>query len=277
MPTHGFADAMIERALAGALVAGIVAMLARRAGALSTSGQWAAFAIGSIVAAAGWWWAALLIAWFTASSLLTRLGRDRKRALTDSVLPDDPARGGWQVLANGGLFATLVLAGVLADDLRLQVAACGALAAAAADTWATEIGMLWGGTPRMILTGDRLAPGRSGGVTILGVAASVIAAALVAWGAEWIIPADRDPWETVFRATFIGGLAGSIVDSLLGATLQSKRWCDQCRAWTERRVHSCGYRTQHARGVRWMTNDTVNLLANVAGALIALSAAGPMD
>ena len=62
-------------------------------------------------------------------------------------------------------------------------------------------------------------------------------------------------------------------DSLLGATLQSKRWCEQCKRWTERRVHTCQYRTRHARGVRWMTNDTVNLLATACGALAAVLAA----
>jgi uncharacterized protein (TIGR00297 family) len=277
MPPHGSADELITRALLGALVAGIVAATARRAGALSPSGQWAAFAIGTAVSAVGWWWAALLVAWFSASSLLTRVGRERKRALVDSVLPDDAARGGAQVLANGGLFTLLLLGGALTDDLRLSVAAAGALAAAAADTWATEVGLLWGGTPRMILTGDRLAPGRSGGVTVIGVAASVIAAALMAWGAQALLPAGRDPTESIFRAVFTGGLAGSVADSVLGATVQSKRWCDQCRAWTERRVHTCGFRTAHARGVRWMTNDVVNLLATVTGALVALSAVGPLD
>ena len=69
----------------------------------------------------------------------------------------------------------------------------------------------------------------------------------------------------------LAGLAGSVGDSLLGATLQSKRWCDRCRAWTEREVHSCGTPTAHRRGVRWVTNDTVNLLATVVGALVALA------
>ena len=74
-------------------------------------------------------------------------------------------------------------------------------------------------------------------------------------------------------AVGLAGLVGSAADSLLGATLQSKRWCEQCKRWTERRVHTCQYRTRHARGVRWMTNDTVNLLATACGALAAVLAA----
>ena len=131
--------------------------------------------------------------------------------------------------------------------------------------------------PRLILNGDRLSPGMSGGVTIVGVLASVVAAASVALVGAWLLPDSRDPTDSMVRAILTGGVAGSIADSVLGATVQSKRWCDQCRAWTERRVHSCRFRTQHARGLRWMTNDAVNFLATVVGALVALAAVGPLD
>lgn len=277
MQAHISVDTLITRALLGALVAGVVAAVARRSGALSAGGQWAAFATGAVVATAGWWWAALLIAWFVTSSALTRLGRDAKRALTESILPGDAERDAMQVIANGAVFSVLALGATLTGDLRLAVAACGALAAAAADTWATETGILWGGAPRMILTGERLLPGMSGGVTVVGLGAAFAAAALMAWAATLLLPAASDPTKSIFVAVLGGGMAGSVADSILGATVQSKRWCDQCRSWTERRVHTCRYRTHHARGLRWMTNDAVNLLATITGAIVALAAVGPLD
>lgn len=263
------------RALLGALVAGVVAAYARRAGALTAGGQWAAFVTGSVVAAAGWSWAALLIAYFVLSSVLTRTGRERKRALTESTLPSHHERNALQVVANGGLFAAVVLLGELRGDPALLVAGLGALTAAAADTWATEVGLLWGGEPRSILTGRLMPRGVSGGITLVGVGASIGAAALFA-GVGAALLGER-PRGTVVAAVFLAGVAGSVADSLLGATLQSKRWCDQCRTWTERRVHTCKYRTQHARGIRWMTNDTVNFLATAVGALVALASLGSLD
>ena len=73
------------------------------------------------------------------------------------------------------------------------------------------------------------------------------------------------------EAVLVGGLAGSLADSVLGASLQSRRWCDQCNKWTERRVHTCGFRSRHTKGIRWMTNDVVNLLAALVGGLVAAS------
>src|SRR5688572_33462235 len=113
MPDIGNTDSLVLRALAGALVAGIVAALARRAGALSVGGRWAAFATGTLVAAAGWRWAALLIGYFVLSSLLTRLGAEPKSRRTASVLPEQLERSALQVLANGGLFAIAMLSGGL--------------------------------------------------------------------------------------------------------------------------------------------------------------------
>lgn len=256
----------------------MIAAAARRAGSLTGSGQWAAFLVGTVATAAGWRWAILLIAYFVASSALTRLGHAQKAERTASTLPGARARSAAQVLANGGLFAVSVLAGSLSGDVSAQstatrlaweVAGLGALAAAAADTWATEIGTLWGGTPRLLLNGRAVPPGVSGGVTLAGSGASMVAAALIALAAMWILPGAESRGGVV-RAVFLGGVAGSLFDSLLGATLQSKRWCERCRTWTERRVHTCQYRTQHARGLRWMTNDTVNFLATAGGALVAL-------
>jgi uncharacterized protein (TIGR00297 family) len=232
-------------------------------------GHWAAFVLGTLVVAAGWAWGGLLVAYFVTSSALTRFGHARKQERTESMLAAPSARNAWQVMANGGLFGLLIVLGEFTGDTRLLVAGLGALSAAAADTWATEIGTLWGGAPRSILTGGVVAPGASGGVTAAGSLASVVAAALMAAAAHWtfvLSGLDGSP----ALAVLVGGIGGSLGDSVLGATLQSKRWCEQCRTWTERKVHVCQYRTRHASGLRWMNNDTVNLLATAIGAALAI-------
>ena len=142
--------------------------------------------------------------------------------------------------------------------------AAGGLAASAADTWATEIGTMVGQTPRSILDGRRLMVGQSGGVTLAGtvgaVAGSSFVAAVVA-GAEW----PRGLWLPVAA----GGIAGALADSVIGATVQQRRWCDACEKPTEMQIHRCGAASRQVGGARFIENDGVNLMATAVGAGIA--------
>jgi uncharacterized membrane protein len=73
----------------------------------------------------------------------------------------------------------------------------------------------------------------------------------------------------LFLAAAVGGVAGSLFDSLLGATVQAIYWCDGCQKETERRVHRCGVETRRLRGWPWLNNDLVNFAASAVGALAA--------
>ena len=157
---------MVSRALAGAAFALAIALLAGRLGALSRSGQWAAAVTGALASLAGWGWAVLLVAYFVTSSVLTRLGRATKADRTSNVLSPATERTAIQVVANGAVFAFGAVVAVWIPGAALI--ALGALAASAADTWATEVGLLWGGTPRSVLTFAPLEPGTSGGVSGAG-------------------------------------------------------------------------------------------------------------
>src|SRR5918997_262513 len=82
-----------------------------------------------------------------ASRDATRLRGAEKAQRTGDVVAKGGARDAFQVVANGGLFAVMALAAAaLAPGSPLArtfaAAALGALAASAADTWATEIGSL---------------------------------------------------------------------------------------------------------------------------------------
>jgi uncharacterized protein (TIGR00297 family) len=233
------------------------------------SGQWAAFVCGIVAAAAGWWFAVALVAFFVSSSALTRWGDARKRERTMATVPQSDQRTATQVFANGGVFVVAALAATLTGQDRWMLVALGALAAASADTWSTEIGTLFGGEPRSIITWRVLDTGMSGGVTPIGTLAGLAGALFIA-----VIGAatpGRGDWR-IGTAVLFGGFIGCIADSVIGGILQTRRWCDHCNAWTERRVHPCGYRTAHRKGFYWMTNDLVNALATVTGAAGALGA-----
>jgi uncharacterized protein (TIGR00297 family) len=267
MPLTHFATMLLERAAIGAVVAGAVAFIAHRARALSRSGALAATAVGTAAIAGSWYWGGLLVAYFVASTLLSHFGRNRKEQLTSGVLAKSGERDATQVIANGGIFAAGVLLSVLATDkltVTLSVAALGALATAAADTWATEIGTLYGGTPRSLLTMRHVPPGSSGGVSFAGSLAMIAGAAFVA-GVAVALDLSGD-----LRIVIVAGVAGAIADSLFGATLQERRWCAACDRPSEQRVHNCGSSTRLIGGREWMDNDMVNLIATFVGAAVAL-------
>jgi uncharacterized protein (TIGR00297 family) len=255
---------VIGRAFAGFVLAAVIAIVARKARSLTISGSLAATAIGTLAVAAGWNWGALLIVYFVSSTLLSRSGRALKERRTASIVAKGGERDAVQVLANGAVFAGAAMAMLLRPDARWVALGAGSLAAAAADTWATEVGTLYGGEPRSILSWRRVPAGTSGGVTPIGTLAAVSGAMFVA------ILALLLGWTPVIaRHVALGGVLGALLDSVLGATVQARRWCETCGRETERAIHDCGTATRPHRGLGWLDNDLVNFLSNAAGGLLA--------
>jgi uncharacterized protein (TIGR00297 family) len=257
------------RATIGLAGAAIIALAARRAGALSPGGTLAATAVGgATVAGSGIRGGAMLVAFFVSS---TRLGR----------LPGTPhleqqrgrERDAVQVMANGGVAAGLALASSLTQGWPRSLLITGfggAVATATADTWATEIGSRSRTRPRSIVTMRPTAAGASGGVTMAGLAASAVGAALIAGMASSPFACTSRHLPSRAVPIALGGFTGALVDSVLGATVQEVRYCDGCAVETEQRLHRCGALTRPMRGAPWCDNDTVNGLATAAGAATAI-------
>ena len=257
----------------------MIAIVAVRSHALTRGGGLAAFAVGTLTYAAGTIGSALLLLdLFITSMALSRAGRKRKRAIVD--IAKAGARDAWQVLANGGVATACLLVWIWRDHAAATspwfVAFAGAYAAATADTWGTEIGMLAAKPPRSIVTGKVLATGLSGGISAPGTAAEIAGAVLIALlTPPALLLALPGTGTTLHLLTllmlpvFVGGFGGATIDSLLGATLQDRRWCPSCERECEVSVHGCGTATVRRRGLRWLNNDMVNLAATTSGAALA--------
>lgn len=261
---------ILARGATALAIALAISLVARRARALNDTGTVAATIVGTLAVLAGWRWGILLLLYFSSSSALSRLGVRTKERRTSGVVEKGGERDALQVIANGGVFAiAAALAVLLPHHDRWLALGAGALAASASDTWATEIGTLIGGTPRSILGFQPVPAGMSGGVTVVGTLAAIagalfvaLATALLGWPAR------------VAAAAAIGGIAGSTLDSVLGASLQGRRWCDNCKCASERTIHDCGTATRRAGGIAWLTNDAVNLACGLIGGLVALAVIG---
>ncbi len=256
----------------------VIGVIGYRGGALSGSGVVGALITGTLIfGLGGWEWGILLVAFFVSSSVLSSYHARDKQELAEKFAKGHQRDLG-QALANGGVAALLAL---LSKLLPLPgggregvwfVACAGAMAAVNADTWATELGVLSPRSPRLITTGQRVEVGASGGVTWLGTVASLGGALFIGLLGELGALVLRQGWASagvLLLAATVGGLAGSLGDSLLGASMQAIYWCDACGKETERKVHRCGTQTRLSRGWRWLGNDLVNFIASAVGALVA--------
>jgi uncharacterized protein (TIGR00297 family) len=256
----------------GLLLATAIALLAYRTRALTAHGAFAAVVTGTAAAAAGWSWAIILIVYFISASLLSRHRSAEKDVRAGGFTEKHGARDGVQVFANGGVFAAMAVAYAIQPDRVWETLAAGALAASAADTWATEIGVLARQTPRSILDGRPVTVGTSGGITAqgtLGGGAGALFVALSTWLAGW--PA------TATISAIAGGILGCLLDSVVGATLQGRWWCPACGSATEQRRHRCGAAGVRVGGIGWLDNDGVNAIATFGGALLGAGTARLLD
>ncbi len=250
----------------GAALAVAIAAAAYRLGSLSASGAAGAVLVGTLTFGIGGWVPAILLSlFFVSSSGLSRVGHSRKTGAA-ATFSKGSRRDIGQVMANGGLASALSIGYGLTREPFWLVGLAGALAAVNADTWATELGILSRVRPRLITTGASVDPGTSGGVSLQGTLAAAAGSAVIGATAglltgDWFMAA----------AAWAGGLAGSLFDSLLGATIQAMFWCPACLKETERHpLHACGAHTQPVRGWHWLGNDAVNFAASLFGAGAAL-------
>jgi len=262
--------------LTGFVLSGAMAMVIERRDMLTFGGMVTAIALGTMVYGLGGpVWMGVLFAFFVSSGALTSLFEREKEKVNREQFEKGGPRDPWQVIANGGLASALAAAYYLYPQPIMLAAFLGVLATVNADTWATEIGVLSRHVPRMVTTFKPVEKGRSGGITFLGSAASLLGALFIG-GCAVVLASIFDPtllhafgWEKVIVIAGISGLFGSVVDSLFGATIQAQYYCGSCKKPTEQRVHHCGTRTVLKSGFQVVDNDTVNLLASVVGGIAA--------
>jgi uncharacterized protein (TIGR00297 family) len=248
-------------------IALLIAVTSWRRKSLRPSGAIAATVVGALALRAGYTWGAFLVLWFVWVTTWSRLGRARKALRTAGVVEKGAERDASQVLANGGVFALAATIVCTTGDLNGSAALWGAsaLAAAGADTVATEIGTWVGAAPRSVRTWRIVPPGTSGAVSAagsvaMGGSALVLATLAVALG---VVPAGQ--WWVVAVAAVVG----AVMDTVVGALVQARRWCPVCEAATEQRRHWCGATTEPRGGWPWLGNDAVNVVCTASAAAVA--------
>jgi uncharacterized protein (TIGR00297 family) len=175
-----------------------------------------------------------LAAVFALTWFCTQVGRRKKRLLGSAE--NDEGRDAGQVLANTA--AAAVFAALALKVPLFAIAAIASLAEAAADTAQSEIGEISSKRAWLITNLKQVPPGTDGALSLPGTLAGIVAACIVSAVAVLLkVISPGMLWLVAYS-----GFLGTIIDSLLGATLEHRRQ---------------------------LSNNSVNLLSTVSAGLIA--------
>lgn len=250
----------------GLFFAFVIAAASYRFRFLTLNGSVATFLLaGFLFGFGGIKWSVPILSFFILSSLLSK-ARKKINEEVELYFEKSGVRDYAQVLANGGLGGILVVLDLVHHKEIFYLLYISVLAAVCADTWATEIGTLKRTPTYNILNFKRVEQGISGGISVPGILASIMASAVIALSGLFWIESDN---PTYILFIMLAGTAGSLFDSFLGATVQVQHKCSVCLKITEREVH-CGTETHYFKGIHWINNDIVNLAAGIAGGLTVI-------
>lgn len=244
MPDLGEAALLWLGANAVLAVAGWVAR------SVTLSGAIGGFLLGGVlILFAGWELFAVLLAFFIIGTAATKLGY-RKKAAAGLAQEKGGRRGFTHAWSNVGVSAILALyiAGECGPLPILWIGAIAALATAAADTVASEIGQLAGRRTFLATTFRRVPRGTEGAISIEGTVAGALAGMLVGAVGVWLAGGRLElaPGPALAVIT-LAAVAGSYLESLIGN-------------WNRKRAEP-------------VPNGALNFLNTLAGAAFAMLAA----
>ncbi|KAL0117308.1 hypothetical protein PUN28_010275 [Cardiocondyla obscurior] len=273
------------RWLAAVIIPLMFAFWGLRKKSLDISGAILGFLMGFVLTLSSFAHLVALMAFFVTGSKVTKFRSMQKKKL-EADFKEGGQRNWIQVLCNGGMATQLALLYLLDagsgerpidfdKEYRsswLSVGIIGAFACCNGDTWASEIGTVIGTSDPFLITTRRKVPkGTNGGVSWIGLICSVIGGFVVGLFYYIMILNTVDTavlqlaapqWPILVVAAF-GGLFGSVLDSILGATLQYSG-VDEKGNIVERQ----GKGVKHICGRQILDNHSVNLLSSIGIALI---------
>ncbi|MDQ4126573.1 MAG: DUF92 domain-containing protein [Actinomycetota bacterium] len=205
---------MASQLLAAVLVTASSATLAYLLGMVSRDGALGGFAVGTLIyASLGPKGFAILALFVVGGSLLTRLGYRSKQR--DGTAQDHGGRrGARNAFANSAVAVGCAILAALTGFQSFTAAFVASLSAAFADTAESEVGQVYGRTPRLITTFRKVSPGTDGAISAPGTLAGITTATLTA-AAGLALGLVEDPSAMLLVA--LAASLGTVADSLVGA------------------------------------------------------------
>lgn len=238
---------------------------------LTRSGALAALGVGTLFMYLGGFVSWLLLIMLLVSSAVIETGsllfRLKSPSRRSSPSDETHGRSAFQVFANSLLALCCLLLYWSNQGIIFYYLMVIAIAGSTADTWASEIGILSQQMPRSILTGKKMPPGKSGGVTRLGLVASFLGAGFISLFA--VLFSHQITFYQFIPLTILGGLC-SLIDSLLGLTVQEIfEDSEMGLEYEQLPKGSDSKRYVRIKGVAGINNSMVNFLSDLITLIIS--------
>ena len=216
--------ASLPEGIVSVILSLLLSYAAYRQKMLTLAGSVAAFTVSALIGLLGNLSWLLLILTFVAAAFVTTRFRILEKARMGLQEGRKGERGSLNVVGNSlpAVFIALLstVLGVQGSQMVYAIIYTVAIGAATADTLASEIGVI-DRHPRLITTMRPVPPGTDGGVSVLGTAASFGGALFISVAGYVLMMLLGQPLPAYFiPLTAMLGLLGSLIDSLLGATLE---------------------------------------------------------
>ncbi|MBE6537303.1 MAG: DUF92 domain-containing protein [Ruminococcaceae bacterium] len=205
----------------------------------------------------------LLLSFLLLSVLVDKI-KNKMRKKDDDITQKNGARDTFQVIANGIIPAIFALLYVIFEHFVFVIAYCTSLAECFADTVASGFGMLSKKAYDPFRM-KRVNVGISGGMSLVGTLSSLVFAFAFSTVPLMFGIISFKLCVLCTLCAFIG----AVIDSMLGSLLQVKYQCSICKIITEKETH-CDNKTNFVSGIKWFTNDVVNLTSCTIASLLAI-------
>ncbi|KAL6493037.1 hypothetical protein OROGR_032796 [Orobanche gracilis] len=265
--------------LVASVISSAIAIRSYRRKSLDLSGAFSGFSVMAIHLAVNYRFGALLVVFFFTSSMFTKFGEEKKQKV-DADFKEGGQRNWIQVLFNSGIATLLVLIAwklvgtkdccLNSEESGLMTSIIGGIVGhyccCNGDTWSSELGVLSDEQPRLITTLKPVRRGTNGGVTKAGVAAAAAGGSVIGLTFFTLgFVTTNCTYDIALKqlllipVSALAGLCGSLIDSLLGATLQYSGFCTV----RNKVVGKPGPTVKKISGVNILDNNAVNLVSIV--------------
>lgn len=209
------------------LVPLVLAFVCYKAGLLTGDGAASSFAVGVIIGSfASFKWMLVLIIFTAIGFAVTyyRLSIKKQKHLQEGIHGERSWKNVWGVSAPCCGWAILSFFADPQFEPYIMFAYISSVAVAAADTVASEIGTR-DKNAVLITTFKRVEPGTNGGISVTGTVAAFLAAAAISIIGWAVVMNEID--FVYFLIPTVAGFAGCMLDSLVGATLETKGYLNK--------------------------------------------------